>query len=236
MLPDYSILRNKHQGETAFVLGSGTSLVGLDLAPIHQHVVIAVNASILLVDWQDGSPEKRYWISNDALCRVWDYWPLVKSAKAIKIVRNSWDKYFDEIPDFLQFHPRPTPEHIINPNDTGLAYCSSVPSAIDLALQMGCKKVYLLGVDQYQVGQCSHFWQMWDKPKPRPSRSIMSPFHRQKVIFALNDRAYPALKQFADTLGAEIYNCSPLSRVTAFPRIPFDEAIRDSIPSEKVQS
>ena len=227
MLTDYTILRGKHPGETAFILGSGTSILGLDLAPIYKHVVMTVNAGILLVDWQEGSSDRRFWLSNDALCRFWDWWPSVRSAKATKIIRTSWGPYRAEVPDFLQFHRRPTPEHIINPNDTGLAYCSSIPSSLDLALQMGCKKIFLLGVDHYQKDNCSHFWQLWDKPKPkRIDGKRVSPWNNQMWTFGYNDRAYGALKGFADHLGAEVYNCNPLSRVKAFPKISFEEALK----------
>lgn len=223
-LQSYTTLKGKHKGDVAFVVGAGTSLLGLDLSEIHKHVVISINSSILLMPWQEGDAARRYWISNDAMCRRWTYWPMVKSSKATKIVRNSWEKYYDEIPDFLYFWPRPTPEKIIRPEDEGLAYCSSVPSGIDLALQMGCKLVFLLGVDQYVLGQRSHFWQMWPKEQQPKMKGIMPTYAVQKITFKYNDVAYAALNGFANHLGARIYTCNPLSRVKAFPLVDLHQA------------
>lgn len=226
-LESYTKLLGKHKGESAFVIGSGTSLSDLDLSPIHDHVVITVNSSIMLMPnyWRDGSPDKRYWISNDAYCLQWSYWEFVKHACATKIVRESWRSHFKQVQGFLQFQRRPTPEHIINPIDQGLAYCSSVPSATDLALQMGCKKVFLLGVDHYQKDGKTYFWQVWDKEKPKRLAGRMALWDHQKITFAYNEKAYEALNKFANHLGAKIYNCNEQSLVNSLPKISFLNAL-----------
>jgi hypothetical protein len=224
LLHPYTTLKGKHKGEVAFVVGAGTSLFGLNLTPIHKHVVISVNSSILAMPWQEGTLERRFWISNDALCRRWTYWSMVKSAKATRIVRNSWEKYYSEIPDFLYFCPRPTPEGIINPKDEGLAYCSSVPSGLDLALQMGCRTVFLLGVDHYATSGRTHFWQFWAKCDQPKMKGLQPSFISQRATFRYNDIAYEALNGFAKHLGVPVYNCNPLSLVRTFPRIVFPMA------------
>ena len=96
-LKPYTLLKDKHVGEAAFVVGSGTSLNNLDISGIHNHVVICVNSSIVLMNWAKGKADKRYWISNDAFCRKWSYWKDVLDAKANRIVRDSWRKYFREL-------------------------------------------------------------------------------------------------------------------------------------------
>ncbi len=230
-LKPYTDLLDKHVGENAFILGAGTSLFELSTHPkfilIHDHVVISVNSTIILMPWSDGDCDSRYWISNDALCRRWTYWPFVKSCKSIKIVRNSWDKYYDEIPDFLYFWPRPTSEGVINPSDRGLAYCSSIPTSIDLAIQMGCKKVFLLGVDHYQSKKKTHFWEFYEK-----SRQPIMPFgglprwKQQRRVFDFNDIAYTALSGFAEFMGSKIINCNPRSNVCAFEKQCFDDSLK----------
>jgi hypothetical protein len=87
--------------------------------------------------WQTCTPDNLYWVSNDALVRWWDYWQKIKASKATRVVRDSWKKYEKELKDFYYFWPRPTSEGICNPDDEGLAYCSSVPTSIDLCVQMG---------------------------------------------------------------------------------------------------
>lgn len=221
-------LLGRHQGETAFVVGAGTSLYGLDLDPIHKHVVISVNSSILLMPWDQGEPDRRFWISNDALCRMWSWWPLVLNAKATKIVRNSWSKYFPELQHkgFLQFEPRRTEEGVVEDDDLGLCYCSSVPSGVDLAIKMGCKQIFLLGVDQYMNGSKSHYFQYWPLSKqPRRTDRGMATYAQQKWTFGYNDKAYPALLGHANRLGVKIWNCNPKSKVESFEKIDYSDAL-----------
>lgn len=230
-LKSYTYFIDKYPSEISFVVGAGTSLLGIYNHPyknkIHNHIVISVNSSIMMMPWEDGSCDRRIWISNDSLSRRWSWWVTVKKCIAYKIVRDSWKAYFEEIPDFFVFSPRPTPENIINPDDTGLAYCSSVPSAIDLSIQMGCKYIFVLGVDQYMIGDKSHYWQYWPKNKwPTRIDGVMATHNQQKDVFKYNDVAYPALKKFAENKNVKIYNCNPQSKVEVFDKITFDEALK----------
>ena len=237
-LKSYTSLINSHVNETIFILGAGTSLHSAMQSPlfnrIFDQVVIAVNSSIMATSWVDKDPganikRNRLFLSNDALCRRWSYWNTVKQCNAIKIVRDSWLKYIDELTDFLIFSPRPTPEDVINPEDTGLAYCSSVPTAIDLAIQMGCSKIYILGLDHYMTGKYSHFWQLWPRNKwPTRTDSIlaMATHAQQQKVFPVNMKAFSALNGFADIKNVKVYNCNPLSKVECFEKIKFEETMK----------
>jgi hypothetical protein len=147
----------------------------------------------------------------------------VKNCIAINVDRSSWDKYFDEIPDFYVFLKREKPEHVVDPSDDGLCYCSSVPSAIDMALQMGCKQVMLLGVDHYALGDKTHFWQLW--PKEQQPTGTYAPINMQKKVFNFSIQTYKALKEYANYMDAEIYNCNFDSKLKVFPNITFNDAL-----------
>jgi hypothetical protein len=229
-LKPYTDLCGLHKGMLAFIIGAGTSLFDVmnldDFASIHNHVVVSVNSSFIIMPWHAGEPDCRYWISNDALCRRWSYWPSVKTAKANRIVRSSWGVYYDEIPDFYQFWPRPTSEGVISPEDDGLAYCSSVPTSIDLCIQMGCKKIVLFGVDQYMTDGKSHFWQFWpEAQQPKPTGMKLATRSAQRYAFHFNNIAYPALDKFAKIRGVSIYNGNPKSQVVVFDKIEPQEAL-----------
>ena len=224
-MKSYKELINIHDGETCFIIGAGTSLYPQSISEkfknIFQHIVVAVNAGIILCPWHLGENKKRFWISNDASVRHWSFWPLVKSSKATKVVRNSWEKYYQEIPDFYFFPPRPSKEDVMNPDDDGLAYCSSVPSALDLAIQMGCKKIYLLGVDHYLENGNIYFWQLWAY-KNRP-KGPFTPLKVQNNIYDINFGAFRALNEFAKLKNAQVFNCSMKSKVDAFDKIEFED-------------
>ena len=230
-LKPYTEFINRHDGETAFICGAGLSFYDCMshavFNRIFDHVVVSVNSSFISMPWSEGSPDKRYWISNDALVRRWSYWESLKNAQANKIVRNSWSPYYNEIPDFYQFWPRPTAENVVKSEDKGLCYCSSVPSALDLCLQMGCKTVYLLGVDQYfDKDGNSHFWQKLPRSKQpvRLDRKLAS-HAEQTYAFVYNNMAFPALANLAKEWNAKVYNCSIESRVKAFDIKSFNQVM-----------
>ena len=241
----YSTLKQKHIGETCWIVGAGTSLLGIynhpDKNKIFDDVVITTNSGIFMMPWGiphpnkdiksevKSDPEKRYWVSNDSLCRRWSWWDYVKKCHAIKIIRDSWKPYYSELSkDFLYFWPRDTSEDVIDPDRDGLAYCSSVPTSIDLCIStLGIKRIFLCGVDQYMVGERSHFWQFFEKNN-QPTRidRVMATHSQQMEVFEqYNNIAYPALKEHADNKGVEIYNCNSRSSVNVFEKISFDEAL-----------
>ncbi len=197
---DLSDFDNAYSGQKCFIVGAGPSLISLDLLGIHEHVVISVNSSVLLMPWMLGNADKRFWVSNDVLCLRWSYfWTHVANAKCSKVVRTSWRKYEDKLLgyNFRYFAIRKSEKHPLQP-DKGLCFTSSVPTAIDFALRMGCKQIYLLGVDQKMVHGNSHFWQFWSKDK-WPSRSDKSKLFRpeqkhQIKVFEHNEQVFSALQ------------------------------------------
>lgn len=225
---------------TAFIFGAGPSAeLDFNRNPrkdlVFERPVVSVNSSIMLMPWQDeSSPLHRFWISNDALCRKWGYWDLVLSARANRIVRDSWMKYADELEGFFFFWPRPTSEGVINPDDDGLAYCSSVPSSIDFCIQAGYDKVVLIGVDQSMHEGRSHFWQFWPKDKwPKGWQFLLAPQSQQRNVFSnYNNIAFEALSEFAVSKNVEIVNTSPFADDLPFTKQSLDEAIDQELNNE----
>jgi len=223
-LNTYSKLIDNHIGEDCFILAAGPTLYDIfykkysDYIDIFSNkVVISVNASIMAcvehLDWL-GNGDKRYWISDDSLTTRWSWWKLVEQSNCIKIVRDSWQKqnHYGNLDGFLYFAPRPTTEGEINPDDIGLAYCSSAPSAIDLGIQMGCKNIYLLGLDHEKRDGKIYYWEYLQQSRhPRQFRPGKPPWKIQKDMYRVNALAYEALDKFAEQKGCMIYNCSKIA-------------------------
>jgi hypothetical protein len=228
----YTQLVNKHIGKLCIILGAGPSLHDLCISPyfkeILNYVVISINSAFMPLAEFDLDPEKHYWVSNDVLCRRWTYWKDVEKSNCTKVVRDSWLKYREQMSNTLFFSPRPTSEDIVNPKDVGLCYCSSGPTSLDLALQMGCKLIFLFGIDHNDNDRKHHFWQsLYDrKNRPTANANIYDSWKKQNRVFEFNDKSYKALKKFADIKKAEIYNCSNITKVTAFDRISIDYAFK----------
>lgn len=229
---DLSDFHDAHTGQKCFIVGAGPSLASLDLSDIHKHVVISINSSAMLMPWKQGDTDRRFWISNDVLCLRWSYfWTHVAKAECVKIVRTSWRKHEDKFLgyNFRYFAIRKSEKHPLLPDD-GLCFTSSVPTAIDFALRLGCKQVYLLGVDQRMIHGNSHFWQLWSKEKwPRRSdkKKHFRPEQKHQIrVFEHNERVFLALHQLAVRQGAEIHNCSNISRLKEFPLLSLQEALK----------
>lgn len=228
----YLSLQNKHGGKFCIILGAGPSLYDLCISShfekILDNVVISVNSAFMPLAKLELNPEKHYWVSNDILCRRWSYWSDVDRSNCTKVVRDSWCKYRETMTNTLFFSPRPTSEDVVNPKDIGLCYCSSCVSALDLSLQLGCKKIILFGVDQNDTRGKHHFWQLLYNRKDRPTANanIYDSWEKQEKVFEFNNKAYKALRKLADFKKAEIYNCSNITKVTNFDRISIDYAFK----------
>lgn len=228
----YIKLTDKHRGGLAFILGAGPSLYNLCIDKrfpnILNHIVISVNSAFMPLEKFKLNSEKHYWVSNDTLCRRWSYWKNVDKSECTKVVRDSWKKYQGSMKNTFYFSPRPTSEDVVKPNDIGLCYCSSVPTSIDLAIQMGCKKIILFGVDHNTFDRRHHFWQLlYDRQdRPTANANIYDSWKKQNKVFEFNDKAYKALRKFANYKEVEIYNCSDITKVNAFDRISIDYAFK----------
>lgn len=232
-LKNYKELIGKHEGESAFLVGCGTSLFRQytddGWNEIFNHVVVSVNSSIIIMPWEEGCRNKRYWVSVDPLCRTWKYYhnKVMKWNMNI-VVSDSWRKHYEEIPDAYLFRNRK------NIPDDGLMSGSSILAALDLCIQMGCKVIYLLGVDQYTVRRKSHFWQLIETDLdiiPHRYNGMSVPTQSnimQEVCFRKNLPVFEKLKDFAVLQHVDIYNCSKLSKVAMFPKIKFEESIKRS--------
>jgi len=228
---DLSDFKNIHQGEKCFICGAGPSTGFLNLEPISNQVIIAVNSSILLLPWDKGASERRYWISNDVLCMQWDYfWKKVLRSNCQKIVRTSWKEYYKKVKDhnFRFFAARKLSDSLSL--DGKLCGTSSVPTAIDFAIWMGCKDIYLLGVDHRMLHGNSHFWQFWPKkkwPQRREKGLNFRPEQKHQLeVFEQNKVVFAALRKFGEELGVNIYNTSSVSQISVFDKVSVEEALR----------
>lgn len=224
--------RNIHAGKKCFVCGAGVSIGSQDLSGIHAYPVICVNSSILLMPWNEpGDVLSRFWISTDSLCMQWDYfWKKVGVYECTRVVRNSWSRSTASLDGITMHFYIPRKMNEIKWKEEGLMAGSSILSAIDLALLMGCKKVILLGVDHVSVNGNSHFWQNWplkDRPIKNGKANNFAPCQLQQGrVFKTNIRSFDLLKKYSETIGATIFNASPVSVINSFERISLEEAIR----------
>lgn len=214
--------------------GAGTSLAHMDISGIHEYPITCVNSSIILMPWEEpGDALHRFWMSTDILCMQWDYFKnKVAKCDCTRIVRNSWarmEKQFKGI-EMNYYVPRRTGNGKPKWKDEGIIASSSILSGIDFSLLMGCKEVYLLGVDHKMADGKSHFWQLWPK-KEQPKRDgkpkeYMPCQRQQSRVFKSNFRMFEIVNKYANSIDAKIYNCSSISDVDVFEKISLEDALK----------
>lgn len=229
---DVGRFRGIHEGSRCFVCGAGVTIGFLDLSGIHDSPVICVNSSILLMPWDEpGDSLMRFWVSTDALCMQWDYfWNRAMRWECTRIVRNSWHRHAPELRGAEMHYYVARRSGPPSYEDNAIMGGSSILSAIDLSLLMGCKNIFLLGVDHRMINGNSHFWQFWPKKK-RPKREgkpgNFFPCQRQQQrVFKSNMRNFELLNKYAESRGSKIYNCSPETTIKTFEKISFEDALK----------
>ncbi|MFW6009090.1 MAG: hypothetical protein ACOCP8_07495, partial [archaeon] len=96
-------------------------------------------------------------------------------------------------------------------NEIGLVSCSSAPTAIDLAIQMGCKNIYLIGIDHCKKDNKRYFWEYFSKNRQPKYRNLkLDSWKQQNEVFKKNKEVFKRLQEFAFLKEANIYNCSKL--------------------------
>ena len=224
---------NIHKGGKCFVFGAGTSLADMDLSDVYQYPIVCINSACLLMPWGEaGDPLRRFWVSTDILCSEWNYFKThVVKADCTRIVRNTWERYPEKLRGgiFEFFNPRKM-QSLIARSPSDLLGGSSILSALDLAILLGCKQIYLLGADHVMAGKNSHFWQYWPKEKWPRRKGKLDNFRpniqQQERVFKSNMYSYKIVKKYAETMGAKIYNCSPISIIEVFKKCSLEDALK----------
>lgn len=204
-------LKKKFAGKL-FILGCGHSLHGVDLSPIHEHAVMAVNSAILLMPW-DTPGKNRFWLTVDLGCMEWDYWPKVQATQCLKLAHYRHRHYF---PTDFYFAWKET--HMAS---------SSIVMAIDLAMYLGFTEIVLVGVDHYFKDGHSHFWEYWpEDQQPKKLVGVVNGQDQQQEVFSDNYRQFLRLSDLAKARGVQVWQTSLDSPIEVFQK----KALADLIP------
>lgn len=191
--------KSLHQGKNLFVLASGPSLAELDLAPLRRRIVMGLNRSFLLY------PETHYHCAMDE--RLFDAYP--QELRAQRILFTLAGRPFGiGLPllgsDGFSFDL----EQGIYSGWT-IAYFG-----LQIAVYMGFRKVFYLGLDLKNRGSITHFF----GPDFHSAQHEQTEYPRMRRMFC----------HAANLLAARdvaIYNCSAESTLECFPKVSYEWAI-----------
>lgn len=230
-------LRNRHAGERAFIIGNGPSLRVADLDRLKGEITFASNKIYLAFDETEWRPT--YYTVEDNLV-------MTQNRRAIQAIDGPL-KLFPNI--MMTLVRRRKGEHVYSylrrvgraplkdpsfpgfSTDAvkGIEYGSTVVySQIQLAVHMGIKTIYLLGVDhRYEVrkigedgrpiaaGEQNHFHADYRKTGERwnpPNIEVL-------------EVSYRKARQICSGLGVKIVNCSRSSALDVFERDDLDTVL-----------
>jgi hypothetical protein len=191
--------RNLHAGKRLFILASGPSLVRLDLTALHRRIVMGLNRSLLLF------PETRYHCAMD-------YRLFAEYGEELRRVRHLFT---------LEGRPWGIPLRLLGAEGFSWDLEEGVYSgytiayvALQIAVYMGFKEVFYLGLDLRHEGSKTHFF----------GHDFRSATHESTE--------FPRMRRMLDygarVLGradVSVFNCSPLSTLDCFPKVTYEYAL-----------
>lgn len=225
--------KNLHLGERCFVLATGPSLRIEDVEKLKNETTIAVNSFYKMYDRTAFRPDYYIVLDPDAQKQVLKNSPydLNEVAKdtlffnSIKKIRNKNIKYLH-----ICYQ-----NHWFNIYNSKFEYGKNLKfssdllyglydkytitnSAIELAIYMGCKEIYLLGVDcNYSGPNIYSFKQEKDSLKPSEFQAACT----QKAMMT----GYKFIEIESQKRGVKIYNATRGGNLEEFERVNLDEVI-----------
>lgn len=219
---------NKHEGERCFIIGNGPSLRTEDLEKINNEISIASNRVFNIFSKTNWRPT--YYIAHDftLLKDIFEDADKVESKASFFPINMKWfyNKNFNKHINFLhkpvEFYPN-LPK-FSNDISKGIYEGYTVTyAAIQLAVYMGFKEIYLLGVD-FSYSKCIDI------------NGILTHDNEQKDYFDNNENtknvnlpniqnsylAYLSAKKYTDENNIKIYNATRGGKLEVFSRIDFD--------------
>lgn len=223
-------LRELHIGKRCFIIGNGPSLSASDLTQIHDSGYISFAFNRIFYIFKDTSWRPTYYISQDEKMLA----GCVNEVNAIKVKQ----KFIPiEMEWYYDIHLKNiTPFHIVTSKDVYPDFSKDVSkyiansatvvyTAIQFAVYMGIREIYLLGVDHhFHISQNAngeivvdstakdYFMEAYNKDKeqlyiPNPDKSTYT---------------YIVARQYADAHGVKIYNATRGGKLEVFERVDFD--------------
>jgi len=202
-----------------FLIGGGTSLENFDWSPIQSHHVIGCNDAYTLGDWVDVCifGDKDWYYKHSAEKQFQDF-------PGMKVGCLTWN---EDVLSYLR-NGTMTRDKITLVERRPEGWCrknriafnrSTGAAAINLAVQLGAKKIVLLGYDMKLGGTKNHPQANWhpnslDTPNPEDYVGYAEKF--QWVKWSI-DHEYKG--------DVEVWNAGPDSDLECFPRVELENVL-----------
>ncbi len=235
-------LHNKHLGQRCFIIGNGPSLLPEDLDKLTGEITFATNRIYYIYPKTDWRPTYYISVDTDNLMAEIDR---IKSSGSYTKFINFKGASYGRTPEDNLWYLNPTGKFSIykhkfeisvlseDVSHHGGQFSTVTANAIELAIYMGFKEIYLLGVD-------NNYAKTIDKNgKIHEDTSVKSSYFAGMqngdgtsgdgiAVHAVDNMtaSYVACKIFADNSGIRIYNATRGGKLEVFERVDFDELMK----------
>lgn len=228
-------LKNIHLGCRCFIIGNGPSLQATDLNVLTKYNEITFAFNRIYNIFEQTSWRPTYYISQDEkmLRNTYREMCTVPAKERFFPIEMKW---YHNIPlhNALFFHQQ-NPKDILNPtfseniaqfigNSKTVAF-----TAMQLAVYMGIKEIYLIGTDHHFHTSMNAKGEIIIDPKAKDYFCDTYNKDKESLYIPNTDEStytFIAAKQYGDTHGIKILNATRGGKLEVYPRVNFDELFK----------
>lgn len=224
--PQIAQFKNIHLGKRCFIVATGPSLKMSDLDILYQNKEFSIGMNRIYLAFEQTQWRPDYYMVSDRLCIQQDEEKIKSVSLPCKFVSDTYTEFWNtkEINGMYRFHAHAN--YVADekpPFSDDLVYgvyCRATVTyeCIQLAVYMGFKEIYLIGVDfsfsSNYTDKSNHFISTYYNENENSKPFY---FHAKESL-----EAYQAAKEYAETHGIRIYNATRGGKLEVFERVDFD--------------
>lgn len=217
--------KDVHKGRRCFIVGTGPSLCMEDLDRLYENGDLCISMNSIYLAFSNTKWRPNYYVVID----------LAFKFDELENIENDKIKYKFFSDQETEYWQSKHPSHVIKIHhlwnerhggfasdlENGIYGAGTVTHAcVQLAAYMGCKEIYLLGIDfSAEVGMRTHFIDNYERDCKEGTELEIADatFYKQELL------CYEAEREYADTHDIEIYNATRGGYLEVFKRVNFDD-------------
>ncbi|WP_256988774.1 6-hydroxymethylpterin diphosphokinase MptE-like protein [Bacillus sp. EB106-08-02-XG196] len=225
-------LKNKHKGNRCFIVGNGPSLTVEDLNLLKNEITFAFNRIYYIFDDTDWRPT--YYCSEDdkTIFKSKEEINKLKIENKFFPVNFPWDYkiHFNNANYYIfKFGDRNVEPRFSEDIVKGIYWGNTVAyTAIQMAVYMGIKEIYLLGVDHNFSKMINDNGEIVSDETAKDYFTENYNTDKEDLYIPnieISTRAFKAAKKFTDNHNIKIFNATRGGKLEVFDRIDFDKIL-----------
>lgn len=226
-------LWGRHDGQTLYVCGFGSSLLDFDWGRLAGRTVIACNNAITRIPdatyhlWADGCLYRHYWNVPYGERTL-----VIIQAAGTRRMRTAYEWAHHQRLRLFERITGPSPDVVTRDSSDLWVNTTVAATAIMFAWKLGARRVFLLGVDGYVAREQAYYADGTALPDGfgpiewLPNGRGVQDRHRQWAA-DMGTLAEYFGRQIRERGAAVpvVYNCNPLSTISAWPKIDREDVL-----------